>query len=67
MSMLDYVVELEVECPDNDVNDATCVRATATIRGPDAVEEFMACKMCPLVSDFGFWGVTIGTTLVSKV
>jgi hypothetical protein len=25
MSVLDYTVESEVECPDNDVNDATFV------------------------------------------
>jgi hypothetical protein len=30
MSALDYVVEPEVECPDDDANDTAFVRATAT-------------------------------------
>jgi hypothetical protein len=67
MSALDYVVESEVECPDDDVNDAAFVRATATIGGRDTVMEFVACKMYPLASGFGFRGVTVGTTPVSKV
>jgi hypothetical protein len=32
MSMLDYTVEPEVECLDSDVNAATFVRVTTTIR-----------------------------------
>jgi hypothetical protein len=74
LSELDYVVELNVEFLDDDVNDAALIRATATIGGrtttiggQDAVEEFVACKMYPLASDFGFRGVTIDTTPVSKV
>jgi hypothetical protein len=66
MSAPDYVVEPDVECPDDDPNDVAFVRATATIRGQDAIEEFMACKMYPLASGIGFKGVTIGMTHVSK-
>jgi hypothetical protein len=40
---------------------------STTIGGRDAVEEFMACKMYPLASGFGFRGVTVGTTPVLKV
>jgi hypothetical protein len=67
MSALDYVVELEVECPDDDANDAAFIRAIATIGGRDAIKEFVACKIYPLASDFGFRGVTIDTTPMSKV
>jgi hypothetical protein len=37
------------------------------IRGHDAIEEFLACKMYLLVADFGFKNVTDGTTIMSKV
>jgi hypothetical protein len=67
MSVIDYTVEPEVECPDDDMNDVAFVRATNTIEGRDAVEEFLACKMYPLVAGFGFHGMSIGTTPVSKV
>jgi hypothetical protein len=67
MSTLDYVVEPEVDCPDDDPNDASFVRATATIGGRDVVEEFSACKMYPLASGFGFKAVTVGSTPMSKV
>jgi hypothetical protein len=42
ISVLDYMVETEVECPDSYVNDATFIRAVVTIRGRDAVKEFIA-------------------------
>jgi hypothetical protein len=64
MSELDYAIELEVEYPDN---DATFVRATATIGGCDAVEEYVACKIYSLAASFGFESVPLGTTPVSKV
>jgi hypothetical protein len=67
MCMLDYVVELDVECPDDDPNDVAFVCVTTTNGGRDAVEEFVARKMYPLASSFGFKDVTVGTTLVLKV
>jgi hypothetical protein len=67
MSALDYTVELEVECPDNDPNDPAFIQVTTTIRVRDAVEEFVACKMFLLASVFGFKDVTISMTPVSKV
>jgi hypothetical protein len=66
MSALDYVVEPEVDCPDDDSNNVTFVRTTSTIGGRDAIEEFMACRMYPLASSFGFEAVTLGMTHVSK-
>jgi hypothetical protein len=59
ISALDYMVDLEVECSDKDVNDVTFVRATVTIGGCDTVKEFIACGMFPLASSFGFRDVTI--------
>jgi hypothetical protein len=67
MSALDYTVEPEVECPKGDANDAAIVLATTIIRGQDNVEEFMACRMYPLTSSFGFSDMTIGMMPVSKV
>jgi hypothetical protein len=62
MSALDYTVEPEVECSDDDPNDAAFVRATTTIGGRDAVEEFVAYKMFPLASSFSFKDTLVGTT-----
>jgi hypothetical protein len=58
MSVLDYTVEPEVECSDDDTNNVAFVQATTTIGGQDAVEEFVACKMFPLASSFGFKDVS---------
>jgi hypothetical protein len=52
---------------DNDPNDATFVQATCTIRGHNAIEEYVACKMYPLVAGFGFESTPLGMTPVSKV
>jgi hypothetical protein len=67
MSALDYVVEPKLDCPNDDANDVAFIRATNTIGSREVVEEFVACKMYPLASSFGFKGVTLGTTPVSKV
>jgi hypothetical protein len=64
---LDYAIELEVVCPDNDTNDVAFIQATATIGGHDAVEEYVVCKMYLLAVSFGFASVTLGMTPVSKV
>jgi hypothetical protein len=65
MSELDYAIELEVECSDDDSNDVAFVRATTTIGGHDAVEEYVACKMYPLSLSFGFKDVVVGVIAVS--
>jgi hypothetical protein len=39
MSTLDYTVELDVKCPNRDVNNAVFIQVTTTIRGRDVVEE----------------------------
>jgi hypothetical protein len=67
MSELDYAAEPEVECLDDDPNEAAFIWATATIEGRDAVKEYVACKMYLLAVGFGFESVPLGMTLVSKV
>jgi hypothetical protein len=67
MGELDYAIEPEVECSDNDPNDAAFIRATVTIGGCDAVEEYTTCKIFPLAASFGFESVPLGTTPVSRV
>jgi hypothetical protein len=60
MGKLDYAVEPEVECPDNDPNDVAFICATITISGRDAVEEYTACKIFPLAVIFGFKSMPLG-------
>jgi hypothetical protein len=67
LSAPNCIVEPKVECPDSDVNDAAFIQVSATIRGCDAIEEFVACKVYPLVSSFDFRGLSIDTTPVSKI
>jgi hypothetical protein len=67
MSELDYAIEPKVECSDNDPNDAAFIRATATIGGGDATEEYVACKIFLLAAGFGFESMHLGTTPMSRV
>jgi hypothetical protein len=67
MGDLDYAVEPKVECLDNDPNNVAFVRATVTIGGYDAIEEYTVCKIFPLAASFGFESVPLGTTPMSKV
>jgi hypothetical protein len=67
MSELDYSVEPVVKCSNNDPQDDAFIRVTSTIRGHDAVEEYVACKMYPLATSFGFENMALNTMPVSKV
>jgi hypothetical protein len=67
MSALDYIVEPEVECSEDNLNDAAFVWVTSTIGGRDAVIEFVACKMFPLAFGFRFKDMLIGMPPISKV
>jgi hypothetical protein len=67
MDEFDYTIEPEVECPDNDPNDVAFVWATASIRGHDAIEEYIACKIYPVAASVGFETVPLRTTPVLKV
>jgi hypothetical protein len=66
MSELDYAVEPKVECSYNDPNDVVFIQSTSTIRGCDVVEEYLVCKIYPLVASFSFRKVPVGMTPVSK-
>jgi hypothetical protein len=67
MGELDYGIEPEVECPDNDPNDAAFIWATTIIVGQDAAKEYVPCKIYPLAASFSFESVPLGTTPKSKV
>jgi hypothetical protein len=67
MGELDYAVEPEVQCPDDDPNDAAFVRVTATFEGRDAIEEYVACKTYPLEVETALRLFAVGTIAVSKV
>jgi hypothetical protein len=67
MGELDFAVEPEVECLDNDPNDAAFVWVAATIGGRDAIEEYIVCRTYLLASSFSFESIVLGTTPVSKV
>jgi hypothetical protein len=57
----------EVECLDDDLNDAAFIWATSTIGGRYTVDEYVACKLYPLATDFIFKSMPVGRTLLSKV
>jgi hypothetical protein len=67
MTGLDFVMEPLFECPDDDAGDAAFVKATRTIGGRDAIEEYMACGFFPLSASFGLGEVGNGETAVSKL
>jgi hypothetical protein len=67
MSKLDYAVEPDIECSDNDLNDAAFIRATSTVGGHNAIEEYVTCKMYPLDVGFDFKSVPLGMTPISRV
>jgi hypothetical protein len=67
MSPLDYVTEPSFNCPDDDAGDIAFVRATSSIGGRDAIEEYLACGMLPLSVNFGFGEIADGETPISKV
>jgi hypothetical protein len=67
MGELDYAVEPVVDCMDNDPHDVAFVRATVTIRGRDAIEEYTACKIFALAASFGFESVALGMTPILMV
>jgi hypothetical protein len=67
MTVLDYQVEPQMNCPNTNTNDAVCIWVSIMIGGCDIVEEFLACGLYPLSIDFGFGEVSNGTTVMSKV
>jgi hypothetical protein len=66
MSGLEFVMEPPFECSENDAGDVAFVKATNFIGSRDAVEEYMACRLFPLLANFGLGEVTDGETPASK-
>jgi hypothetical protein len=48
MTALDFAMEPPFECGDDDAGDVAFVKATRSIGGRDAIEEYMACGLFPL-------------------
>jgi hypothetical protein len=67
MTDLEYVMEPPHDCPDSDPNDKAFIRATTTIGGRDAVEEFMSSKIWPLSAGLDFNKILEALTPISKV
>jgi hypothetical protein len=67
MVALDFATEPLFECVDDDAGDVAFVKATRSIGGRDAIEEYMACRLFPLVASFGLGEIADGETPVSKI
>jgi hypothetical protein len=67
MCSLEFQMEPPFDYADDDSGDVAFVQATKFIGGHDAVEEFIACGMYPLVVSADFDRVAMRTTLVSKL
>jgi hypothetical protein len=67
MTPLDFTTEPSFECANGDSSDAAFVHDVSLIGGRDAVEEYLACRMFPLLANFGFAEIMDGETPVSKV
>jgi hypothetical protein len=67
MAMLDFVMEPPFECSDDDAGDVAFIKATHCIGARDVVEEFMACGLSPLSTNFGLGEVVDRETPVSKL
>jgi hypothetical protein len=67
MSTLDYATEPSFVCPDDDSGDAAFILVAILIGGRDAVEEYLAYGMHPLLANFGFDAILDGETPMSKL
>jgi hypothetical protein len=54
MTELNYLTEVPSSCGPEDADFPAFVNATSPIGGCDAVEEFLACGLWPLVEQFRF-------------
>jgi hypothetical protein len=54
MAPLDFTMEPPFDCVDDHFEDIAFVRATSPISGRDAVDEYLACGMFPLLTSFIF-------------
>jgi hypothetical protein len=64
MTRLDCLMEPSFNCPDEEASDMAFVKATRTISDQDAVEEYMACGLFPLLASFNLVEIADGETPV---
>jgi hypothetical protein len=57
-------MEPSFNCPDEEASDMAFVKATRTISDQDAVEEYMACGLFPLLASFNLVEIADGETPV---
>jgi hypothetical protein len=60
-------MEPPFDCPDDDLSDVAFVWASKSIRGQDAMEEFVSYDVWPLAVSVSFDQVTVGTTPMLKM
>jgi hypothetical protein len=65
MTKLEFVTEPSYQCPE--AGDLAFVKATRTIGGRDAIEEYTACELLPLSASFYLGVILEGETPVSKL
>jgi hypothetical protein len=62
MCTLDFAMEPLFDCSDDDAGDVAFATTTRSIRGRDAIEEYVACGLFPLLASFGLGDVLNGET-----
>jgi hypothetical protein len=67
MTDLNFITDPPFDRLDEVVNDVAFVKATCTIGGQDAMEEYMACGLLLLSVSFGLGEVANGEMSVSKL
>jgi hypothetical protein len=67
MAALDFAMEPSFECSDDDATDVAFVKATHSIGGQDTVEEYMACRLFPLLASFSLGEVSDGAAPDSRL
>jgi hypothetical protein len=66
MSLLEFLTEPLINCPNSDKGGVAFVKSTGFIWGRDAIEEYLACGLYPLSASVSFGEVAEGVTLASK-
>jgi hypothetical protein len=56
-----------INCSDSDTGDVAFVKSTGFIRGWDVVEEYVACRLYPLLASVSFREVVDGVAPASKL
>jgi hypothetical protein len=67
MTGLHFATKPPFECPKGDAGDVDFIKATRSIGSSDAIEEYMACKLFPLLASFGLGEIADGEMPMSKL